>query len=43
MPMSLEQMYSKEEILEMYLNEMYFGNQVYGSASAGDILFRSSA
>ena len=35
----LEQMYSKEEILGMYLNEMYFGNQVYGIASAATYYF----
>ncbi|MFF5995885.1 transglycosylase domain-containing protein [Lysinibacillus sp. KU-BSD001] len=35
----LEQMYSKDEILEMYLNEMYFGNQVYGMASAATYYF----
>ena len=35
----LEQMYNKEEILEMYLNEMYFGNQVYGIGSAATYYF----
>lgn len=35
----LEQMYDKEQILEMYLNEMYFGHQVYGIASAATYYF----
>ena len=35
----LEQLYNKEEILEMYLNEMYFGHQVYGIASAATYYF----
>ncbi len=38
----LEQMYSKEEILGMYLNEMYFGNQVYGIGSAATYYFGRS-
>lgn len=35
----LEQMYEKNEILEMYLNEMFFGNQVYGIGSAATYYF----
>lgn len=35
----LEQMYDKQQILEMYLNEMYFGYQVYGMASAATFFF----
>ena len=34
---------SKEEILELYLNEMYFGNQAYGIESATNIYFDKSA
>lgn len=35
----LEQMYDKNEILEMYLNEMFFGNRVYGIGSAATYYF----
>ena len=35
----LEQSYTKEEILQMYLNEAYFSNQVYGIGSAATYYF----
>lgn len=35
----LEKMYDKQQILEMYLNEMYFGYQVYGIGSASSFYF----
>ena len=35
----LEQNYSKDQILEMYLNEVYFSNQVYGINSAATYYF----
>ncbi len=36
----LEQMYEKEAILEMYLNEIYFSNQVYGIGAAATYYFQ---
>lgn len=36
----LEQMYTKEEIFEMYLNEIYFSNQVYGINGAATYYFQ---
>nr|WP_106780604.1 transglycosylase domain-containing protein [Lysinibacillus timonensis] len=36
----LEQQYDKETIFEMYLNEMYFGNKVYGIGSAATYYFQ---
>lgn len=35
----LEKQTTKEAILEMYLNEMYFGNQVYGIGAAATYYF----
>lgn len=35
----LEKHASKEEILEMYMNEMFFGNQVYGIGAAATFYF----
>jgi penicillin-binding protein 1A len=35
----LEQIYSKEEILEMYLNTVYFGEGAYGVQAAAKIYF----
>ncbi|RUL46943.1 MULTISPECIES: transglycosylase domain-containing protein [Lysinibacillus] len=36
----LEQMYDKNTILEMYLNEIYFSNQVYGIGAAATYYFQ---
>jgi penicillin-binding protein 1A len=36
----MEQTYSKDQILEMYLNEVYFGNGVYGIGTASQYYFR---
>lgn len=38
----LEQVSSKEKILEMYLNEMYFSNQVYGIGAAATFYFQKN-
>lgn len=38
----LEKQMTKNEILEMYLNEMYFGNQVYGIGGAATYYFNRS-
>ncbi|MEP2841538.1 penicillin-binding protein 1A [Roseibium sp.] len=38
----IEQAYSKEEILELYLNEIYFGFGAYGVAAASLVYFEKS-
>jgi membrane peptidoglycan carboxypeptidase len=35
--------YSKDEIMEMYLNEIYYGNLAYGIEAAADTYFEKSA
>jgi len=40
---SLEKKYSKEKILEYYLNNIYFGNGLYGVESAAQGYFNKSA
>ena len=41
--MRLEQEYSKDEILELYLNEVYFGRGVYGIGTAAEYYFGTPA
>lgn len=36
---NLERMYSKKKILEMYLNQIYFGNGAYGIQAAAKLYF----
>ena len=38
----LERRYTKNEILEMYLNEMYFGHNTYGVEAASQFYFKHS-
>lgn len=40
---ALEQKYSKENILEFYINNVYFGNQCYGIESASQYYFGKNA
>jgi peptidoglycan glycosyltransferase len=39
----LNERYDKESILELYLNEIYYGNLAYGIEAASDVYFRTSA
>ncbi len=39
----MTQQYSKDEILELYLNEVYYGNLAYGVESAANIYFDKPA
>lgn len=38
----LEHAYTKDEILEMYLNRIYFGNSCYGLAQASEFYFNTN-
>lgn len=40
--LQLEKIYTKEEILEFYLNEMYFGHGAYGIEAASRLYFNKS-
>jgi penicillin-binding protein 1C len=39
----LTRLYTKDEILELYLNEIYYGNLAYGAEAASQTYFGSSA
>jgi 1A family penicillin-binding protein len=39
----IERRYSKNQILELYLNEIYYGNLAYGVEAAAETYFNSSA
>ena len=39
----LERHYSKSQILEMYMNILYFGNNIYGIGTAANVIFGKSA
>lgn len=43
MAYELEQAYTKDEILEMYLNYIYFGNGAYGIEAAAKVYFGETA
>ena len=43
MALELNRRYSKREILEMYLNTIYYGSQTYGVEAAARSYFRSNA
>ncbi|MCR8526586.1 transglycosylase domain-containing protein, partial [Escherichia coli] len=37
--MKIEQMLTKDEILELYLNKSFFGNRAYGVAAAAEYYY----
>ena len=39
--LEVERIYSKQQILQMYLNTVFFGNDAYGSAAAAKIYFHT--
>ena len=39
----VEEKYSKKEILELYLNQIYFGNGIYGIGTAAEFYFQKAA
>ncbi|MDI6731468.1 MAG: PBP1A family penicillin-binding protein [Candidatus Margulisbacteria bacterium] len=41
--MQIERRYTKDEILELYLNQVYFGHNAYGAESAANLYFGKSA
>jgi membrane carboxypeptidase/penicillin-binding protein len=41
--MRIESVYSKDEILELYLNKVYFGDGLYGAEAAARGYFGKSA
>ncbi|MFH1684458.1 MAG: PBP1A family penicillin-binding protein [Candidatus Margulisiibacteriota bacterium] len=41
--MQIERRYTKEEILELYLNQVYFGHNAYGIESAANLYFGKPA
>ena len=41
--LQLEKRYSKDEILELYVNEIYYGNGAYGCEAASQIYFGKSS
>ncbi len=41
--LELSRRYSKDEILEMYLNEINYGNQAYGIEAAAEVYFGTTA
>jgi membrane peptidoglycan carboxypeptidase len=43
MAQELSRQYSKAEILELYLNEIYYGNLAYGIEAAANTYFKTSA